>query len=79
MKELLDYILKSLIESDYEINEKEENGKTIFEIEVIPEKMGILIGKRGRIIKAVQDIVKIRARLENKIVYIKVIEKGSNK
>lgn len=75
MKELLEYILNSLIEDGYEINQKEENGKTIFEIKVVPDKIGLLIGKRGRIIKAVQDIVKIRARLENKIVYIKVVEK----
>lgn len=75
MNELLEYILKSLIEDGYEIDQKEENGKTIFEIKVVPDKIGLLIGKRGRIIKAVQDIVKIRARLENKIVYIKVVEK----
>lgn len=75
MKELLEYILKSLIDDGYEVSEKEENGKTIFEIKVVPDKIGLLIGKRGRIIKAVQDIVKIRARLENKIAYIKVIEK----
>lgn len=75
MKELLEYILNSLIEDSYEIDQKEENGKTIFEIKVVPDKIGLLIGKHGRIIKAVQDIVKIRARLENKIVYIKVVEK----
>ena len=75
MKELLEYILNSLIEDGYEIDQKEENGKTIFEIKVVTDKIGLLIGKRGRIIKAVQDIVKIKARLENKIVYIKVVEK----
>jgi predicted RNA-binding protein YlqC (UPF0109 family) len=75
MKELLEYILNSLIEDGYEIDQKEENGKTIFEVKVVPDKIGLLIGKRGRIIKAVQDIVKIKARLENKIVYIKVVEK----
>jgi predicted RNA-binding protein YlqC (UPF0109 family) len=75
MKELLEYIVKSLIEDGYEIEEKEEDGKTIFEIKVVPDKIGLLIGKHGRIIKAVQDIVKIRARLENKIVFIKVVEK----
>lgn len=75
MKELLEYIVKSLIEDGYEIEEKEEDGKTIFEIKVVQDKIGLLIGKHGRIIKAVQDIVKIRARLENKIVFIKVVEK----
>jgi len=75
MKELLEYLLNSLIEDGYEIDQKEENGKTIFEVKVVPDKIGLLIGKRGRIIKAVQDIVKIKARLENKIVYIKVVEK----
>jgi len=75
MKELLEYILSSLIEDGYEFDEKEEDGKTIFEIKVVPDKIGLLIGKRGRVIKAVQDIVKIKARLENKIVYVKVVEK----
>ena len=75
MKELLEYIVKSLIEDGFEIEEKEEDGKTIFEIKVVQDKIGLLIGKHGRIIKAVQDIVKIRARLENKIVFIKVVEK----
>jgi len=75
MKDLLEYIVKSLIEDGYEIEEKKEDGKTIFEVKVVPDKIGLLIGKRGRIIKAVQDIVKIKARLENKIVFIKVVEK----
>lgn len=75
MKELLDYILISLIKEGYEIEEREEDGRTIFEIKVVPDKIGLLIGKRGRVIKAVQDIVKIKARLENKIVYVKVVEK----
>lgn len=76
MKELLDYILSSIIQENYTVEEKEDNGKLILEIKIPKEKMGLVIGKGGRIIKAIQDIVRIKARLENKIVFINVSEKN---
>ena len=77
MKELLNYILKEILDkTEFEINEREEDGKTIFTIIVDPESIGLVIGKGGLTIKAIQNLLRVRARLENKMVYLNVEPSG---
>lgn len=76
MRQLLEYILNQIIGEDYQIEESEENGKVSFNVKVPQELIGTLIGKGGRVIKAIQDILRIKAKLENKIVFINVSEKS---
>lgn len=74
MRELLEYIVKGIInEGDYEISEIEDNGQLILQIKVKPEAAGLLIGKGGQTIKSIQNIISVKARKENKNVFIKVI------
>ena len=74
MKELLEFILKGILEeSDFEINEKDEEGQTILEIKVKPDNAGLIIGKGGQTIKSIQNIISVKARKENKQVFVKVI------
>ncbi len=74
MRELLEYILKGILGSgEFEIEEKEDNGQTIFQIKVKPEKAGLVIGKEGKMIKSIQNIISVKARKENKKAYVKVI------
>jgi predicted RNA-binding protein YlqC (UPF0109 family) len=75
MKALLEFIIKNIVGEDYLIEESDEEGKLIFTIKIPKDKIGFVIGKGGRIIKAIQDIIRIKATLENKFVYIKVEEK----
>lgn len=74
MKELLEYIVKNIInEGDFEISEIEDNGQLILQIKVKPEAAGLLIGKGGQTIKSIQNIVSVRARKENRSIFVKVI------
>ena len=75
MKTLLEYIVKGIIdERDFEISEKEDNGQLILQIKVKPEAAGLLIGKNGQTIKSIQNIVSVKARKENKNVFVKVVD-----
>jgi predicted RNA-binding protein YlqC (UPF0109 family) len=74
MKDLLEYVLKGIVEEkDFEINEKEDTGQQILEIKADPEVTGLIIGKGGQTIKSIQNIISVRARKENKNVFVKVV------
>lgn len=72
MKELLDFILKNLIGEGYEISEESQEGRVTFFLKVPADKAGIVIGKGGNTIKAIQDLLRIKATLEKKYVNVKV-------
>ncbi|MDP4009596.1 MAG: KH domain-containing protein [Candidatus Shapirobacteria bacterium] len=61
VKDTLEYILKSILPETDTINvdEVEKDSVTILEISVPPEKAGQIIGKEGRIIKAIRTILAI--------------------
>lgn len=73
MKDTLSYLVRALV--DYPdaitIEESHEEGKTIVTLHVHPDDMGKIIGKNGRIIKAVRDVMKILAAKRN--MYIDVV------
>ena len=58
-KDLLNYIVKNLVNypDDVEISEEENNGKIILKLKVNKEDMGRVIGKQGRIAKAIRTIM----------------------
>ncbi len=60
MKELVDYIVKGLVDSPDDVNVYEENayGSTILEISVGGDDMGRVIGRRGQVINSIRTIVK---------------------
>jgi hypothetical protein len=61
IKNLLEYILKGIIKEneDVIVEEKVENNFTILEISAPTEKIGQIIGKQGKIIKAIRTIIGI--------------------
>lgn len=75
-KELLDYIVKSLVNNpqDVEINEVEGNKKITLKLKVNKEDMGRVIGKEGKIAKAIRTLVKANAAKLNKRVNVEIIE-----
>ena len=78
MKDLLTFILSSILpESQLNIIEEQEDGKVNLKVEAGNDVMGILIGKGGRTIKAIQDIIRVRGRLDGKNVFVNVVEKAS--
>ena len=75
MKELLTFILKEMLgNEDFKIEESEDDGRIDFEIKTKKENIGLIIGKNGRIIKAIRNILKVRGTLEKKLVYLRVTE-----
>lgn len=75
MKELIEYLAKSLVDSPAEVkvNEIEGERSVILELKVAPEDMGKIIGKQGRIAKALRTVVKAAAAREGKKVNVEII------
>lgn len=79
MKELLDYLIKGILgKEQFEIAETSEDGRFLFTIKTAKENIGLLIGKGGKMIKSLRNILKVRATLEKKVVSVNVEEASSN-
>ena len=76
MKETLTTIIKNLVtdESAISINEVEGEQSVIYEVTVAEKDMGKVIGKEGRIAKAIRTIMKALAAKENKKITIEFID-----
>ena len=70
MKELVEMIAKSLVDKPEEVRVNEIAGEQsiILELKVAPEDMGKVIGKQGRIAKAIRTVVKAVAIKEKRVV-----------
>ena len=68
MKELVEVIAKALVDNPDSVfvTEKEEGKETVLELTVDPADMGKVIGKQGRIAKAIRCVVKAAASREDK-------------
>ncbi|MGO1469325.1 MAG: KH domain-containing protein [Tissierella sp.] len=76
MGELVEYIAKSLVDDPEKVsvNEVEGSQSVIIELKVAEEDMGKIIGKQGRIAKAIRTVVKAAAIKENKRVVVEIIQ-----
>jgi predicted RNA-binding protein YlqC (UPF0109 family) len=76
MGELVEYIAKSLVDNpdEVKVNEVEGSQSLIIELKVAPDDMGKIIGKQGRIAKALRTLVKAAATKDNKRVIIEIIQ-----
>ena len=74
MKGLLEVIAKSLVDNpdDVVVTEKETEKGLVLELKVAPSDMGKVIGKQGRIAKAIRSVVKAAASRENKQVSVEI-------
>ncbi len=76
MKELVEIIAKSLVDyPDKVVVTETENERTILvELRVDPSDMGKVIGKQGRIAKAIRSVVKAAATKDDKKVNVEIIQ-----
>lgn len=76
MKELLETIAKALVDFPEEVivNEVEGERSLILELKVAADDMGKVIGKQGRIAKAIRTVVKAAAIKENRRVVVEIIQ-----
>ncbi|MDI6602251.1 MAG: KH domain-containing protein [Thermoanaerobacteraceae bacterium] len=75
MSELVEIIAKALVDNPDKVEVKEVEGEQsiIIELKVAPEDMGKVIGKQGRIAKAIRTVVKAAASKEHKRVMVEII------
>ena len=76
MKELVEVIAKSLVDFPDEVvvTETESEKGNILEIRVAQSDMGKVIGKQGRIAKAIRSVVKAAASKEDKKVIVEIMQ-----
>ena len=76
MKELVEVIAKALVDDPESVvvNEREEKKTTVLEVRVAESDMGKVIGKQGRIAKALRVVVKAAATKDNKKVTVEIVK-----
>jgi hypothetical protein len=76
MKELLEFIAKSLVDfpEDVSVTEIESDRTLVLELRVSNDDMGKVIGKHGRIAKAIRAVVKSDAFKTNKRVMVEIVQ-----
>ncbi len=74
MKELVEVIAKALVENPDEVVviETKEGRDIVLELHVAPSDMGKVIGKQGRIAKAIRSVVKAASSKDNTRVDVKI-------
>jgi len=76
MEELVRVLAEVLVSQPeaVQVSRREEEDKIIIELRVAPEDMGKVIGKQGRIARAIRTVVRAAATRENKKVIIDIVE-----
>ena len=74
MKELVEVIAKALVDNPEEVvvSESLKGDDTLIELKVAPADMGKVIGKQGRIAKAIRSVGKAAASKEDKKVIVEI-------
>lgn len=75
MKELVEVIAKALVDNPDEVvvTEKEDGRNVVVELHVAQTDMGKVIGKQGRIAKAIRSVVKAASSKDNKKVDVEIV------
>jgi predicted RNA-binding protein YlqC (UPF0109 family) len=74
MKELVRYLAESLVSEPESVNVEETKGPdaTIIELNVAPQDMGKVIGRQGRIAKAMRTVVKAATPRDENPVFVEI-------
>jgi len=76
VESLLEIIAKNIVDNpeDVSVNKVEGSQSVILELEVADEDMGKVIGKNGRIAKAIRTVIRAAATKEKKRVIVEIIQ-----
>ena len=76
MKELVEVIARALVDNPdgVVVTERQEGKTTVLEVRVADGDMGQVIGKQGRIAKAIRSVVKAAATKDNKRVVVDIVQ-----
>ncbi len=76
MKELVEVLAKALVDHPEEVSviETDKDNVTVIELRVASSDMGKVIGKQGRIAKAIRSLVKAAASKDDKKVVVEIVQ-----
>ena len=76
MKELLTYIVQSLVDHPDEVSvtERKADGEIVFEVRVADGDMGKVIGRQGRIVKQIRVLMRAVAQRKGKKVSVEIMD-----
>ena len=76
MKELLTYLVQSLVDHPDEVSvtERKVDDETIFEVRVADGDMGKVIGRQGRVVKEIRVLMKAVAQKQGKKVSVEILD-----
>jgi len=82
MKKLIEFIIKSIVNNPKKVVVEEidnqETGYNRLILQVDPEDMGKIIGKQGRIIKAIRNLLHVKSIINRKRTFLVLKEEGKN-
>ena len=80
MKELVEFIVKSLVDNPDEVRIEafDDRSETTLELSVAADDMGRVIGRNGRVINSIRTLVQVSAAKEGKRVNLEVLEADRN-
>lgn len=75
MKELVEIIAKALVDAPDEVvvNERMTDDAIVLELKVAPDDTGKVIGKQGKIVRAIRNVVKAAAAKEDKKIMVDIL------
>ncbi|HEY3167908.1 MAG TPA: KH domain-containing protein [Candidatus Binatia bacterium] len=76
MKELVQYLAKSLVRNPdaVEVKETQTDDASVFELKVAKEDLGRIIGKQGRTAKSIRTLLNAAASRGNRKVVLEIVE-----
>ena len=74
--ELVDFLVRSIVESpdDVAVEEFEEEGELVLEVKVADEDLGRVIGREGRVAKAIRTIARAAGARDERRVSVDIVE-----
>jgi len=75
MRELLEYIVKSIVAEPDKVNITEENSDAglLIKLEVAPEDKGRVIGRQGRVAEAMRTLLRVKAAKDDTRVRLEIL------
>ena len=76
MRELVEYLVRALVENpgEVQVEELEENGDVVLEVTVADDDLGRVIGRGGRIANALRTVARAAATREDCRVIVEILE-----
>jgi uncharacterized protein len=74
--ELVEFLVRSIVESpdDVAVEEYEEDGELVLEIKVADDDLGRVIGREGRVAKAIRTIARAAGARDDRRVSVDIVE-----